>query len=223
VKESPTPRLSPFAFRLSPFAFRLSGKAVAHHLSGGKADMRHMRLLSLLTIVLLMSACASSDYDSMTSSSTMPMPGALGESDIASIVTAIHQGEIDQGNAALSRANSSGAREFAQMLVTDHTNGLNSARSTFGSLNITPTPNDTSRTLETGSRQTISALSTYNGAAFDRTFVQTHVDGHQWVLNTLDSVLIPSARSAEMRTLLQNQRASVSKHLDHARMLLNSM
>jgi putative membrane protein len=184
--------------------------------------MRQMRLVSLIGLALLLGACATIDDYPMTSAA-IPVPGRLSESEIASIVTTIHQGEIDQGNAGLSRANSTAVRDFAQMLVTDHTNGRNSAQSVFSRLNITPMSNETSRMLQSGSQQTISALNTYAGSAFDRTFVQAQVDGHQWVLNTLDNILIPSAVSPDVRTLLQNQRASVSRHLDHARSLLNTL
>lgn len=60
-------------------------------------------------------------------------------------------------------------------------------------------------------------LATYSGAAFDRAYMRSQVDLHQWLLTSLDTVLIPSARTPEVRTLLQTQRASVAAHLEQAR------
>lgn len=52
--------------------------------------------------------------------------------------------------------------------------------------------------------------------------MQSQIDMHQWLLTNLDTVLIPSARG-DVRTLLENQRASVAKHLDHARQVMGRL
>ena len=128
-----------------------------------------------------------------------------------------------QANAALSKATSTDVRNFAQMMVTDHTNALNTAQSLFSSHNITATDNTTSTNLRNGSQQTITALNTYSRSSFDRTYMQAQVDAHQWLLNTLDSTLIPSAHSSAVRTLLQTQRGTVASHLDRARQILQGL
>jgi putative membrane protein len=179
--------------------------------------MRKIRLTAVpFAVLLLAAACSSGTMGTMTPG----MPGGMAESDIAGIVTAVHEGEVAQGNAAASRASSAEVRSFAQMMVNDHTNALNNARSTFGTLSLTAGENETSRSLRSGSDRTISALNTYSGAAFDRPYMQAQVNNHQWVLTSLDTVLIPSARSPELRSLLQAQRASVVTHLEHARRVL---
>jgi putative membrane protein len=151
------------------------------------------------------------------------MAMGMSESDIAAIVTAANEGEIQQGQTAASQATNADVRAFAQMMVTDHTNALNMGRDVFSRRNITPSDNDISRTLRSGSQQTVSALTTYTGSSFDRTYMQSQVDLHQWLLNTLDTNLIPSAHSTDVRNLLQTQRASVAMHLEHARTLLGRM
>jgi putative membrane protein len=148
---------------------------------------------------------------------------AMSDADIASIVTTANQGEIDQANAALAKASSSDVRDFAQMMVRDHTNALNATQSLISNQNITPTDNATSTALRSGSQQTISALNTYSGTNFDRTYMQAMVDAHQWLLNTMDSTLIPSAHSRALRDLLQTQRTTVAAHLDRARTILNGL
>jgi len=181
-----------------------------------------MKRQFVLYIATLFVLAGCSTYAPMSSSSTLG-GAAWSDSDIAAIMTAANQGEIDQANAALAKASSTDVRNFAQMMVTDHTNALNTAQSLFSSLNITATENTTSTTLRTGSQQTITALNTYGGSSFDRTYMQGQVDAHQWLLTTLDSTLIPSAHSSAVRNLLQTQRGTVASHLDRARQILQGL
>ena len=149
---------------------------------------------------------------------------AMSDADIAAIVTNANQGEVDQGNAALSRASSADVRAFAQMMVTDHTNALSQARTLFGNRNITPnTSNSVASDLQSNSQQTISALGTYSGTSFDQQYINSQVQVHQWLLNSLDNTLIPGARDRRLRDFLQTQRTAVASHLDRARQLQSSV
>lgn len=156
------------------------------------------------------------------SHSNMAMPGMHPATDVAGIVQTANEGEIQQGQAASSRATSADVRAFAQMMVSDHTAALSAARDTFQREGITPGENATTRTLRDNSQRTVANLATFSGASFDRTYMQSQVDLHQWLLNTLDTALIPSS-TGNMRTLLQTQRASVATHLDRARQILGSL
>lgn len=174
-----------------------------------------MRSMIATTLLMLLAGCATTG--------TMDTPGMMPEADIAGVVTVANEGEIQQGQTAAGRATSSAVRDFANMMVTDHTNALNTARGVFAQRNITPAENDTTRTLRESSQRTVQNLGTYSGAQFDRMYMQSQVDVHSWLLNTMDTVLIPSARTPEMRSLLQTQRAAVAAHLDHARRIVSSM
>lgn len=176
---------------------------------------KRLPLLALLAVML--SACA-------TTTTTMTAPaGATPEPEIAAIVMAANEGEVQQGQAASARASNADVRRFAQMMVTDHTNAMNMARDTFNRTAITPSDNNISNTLRANSQTTVTNLNTYNGPAFDRAYMQTQVDLHAWLLRQLDNALIPSTVTPEVRTLLQTQRASVAAHLDQARTILNAL
>jgi putative membrane protein len=160
-----------------------------------------------------------------TGCATLPVDatGRVPASDIAGLVMAINEAEIQQGNVALQRASSAEVRAFAQMMVNDHTAAQTNARDAFARGNIMSTDNEAARTVRQNSQQAITNLNSYSGAAFDRAYMQTKVDLHQWVLQTLDNVLVPSARTSAVRQLLTNQRASVSTHLDRARQILQGL
>jgi putative membrane protein len=184
--------------------------------------VRMIRMLLLATIVVLVSACGSMSTG-MNNPLGTAQAGMWPESDIAGIVMTANEGEVQQGNAATARATSPEVRAFAQMMVSDHTSAMNTARDVFSRNAITPGENDTTRTLRDTSQRTVSNLNTYNGTAFDRTYMQSQVDVHQWLLTSLDTALIPSATHPEVRSLLQTQRASVATHLDRARQILNGL
>lgn len=178
-----------------------------------------IKSLVIFSTLLLMAACS---MNTMTSSSSMPgtMGARISDADIAAIVTNASQGEIDQGQAASTKASSDDVRAFARMMVTDHTNALNQARDLFSRRSITAnTSNDIAMNLQTNGQQTISALNTYSGSAFDRQYIQSQIDVHQWLLNSLDNTLIPSASNRQLRDFLQTQRTAVSMHLDRARQI----
>ena len=185
-----------------------------------------IKSLTVLSALLLMTAACSVNHDMTSSSSSMPgmtMGTTYSDSDIAAIVTNANQGEIEQGQTASSKANSDDVRAFARMMVTDHTNALNQAQSLLSRTNITASDNDISRGLQSGSSQTVSALNTYSGTDFDRQYINSQVDVHQWLLNTLDSTLIPAAHNRQFRDFLKTQRTAVAMHLDRAKQIQNNL
>jgi putative membrane protein len=183
----------------------------------------------LCATLLAASACHSTSGDTMSegamaSSSNMSdaKAMALHSPDIAGVMTVANEGEVKQAQAALPHLTTQQARDFANMMITDHTAALNSARDVFARNNIAARDTNmeaaslksTSDTLVKSLRDTMSNA--------DRTYIQSQVTVHQDLLNRLDTKLIP-ASSGELRTLLQTQRMSVANHLDHARQILTTL
>ena len=166
---------------------------------------------TLAPLVLLLISCGAM-------STQTPVPA----NDIAGILTTANQSEIDQANIALGKTSNAGVRAFAQMMVTDHTNALNTARDVFARNGITPADNATTDDLKTNGRRSTMNLNAYSGASFDRAYMQAQIDTHQWLLTNLDSLLIPSSRG-DLRNLLETTRATVSSHLDKAREVLGKL
>jgi putative membrane protein len=189
--------------------------------------MKMMKPVAVVSVVLLAAACGSTNSGNMSSSSSMSgmnMSGTtLSGPDVAGILTMANQGEIDAGQLASTKAVSATVRDFANMMVRDHTSALSDARATFDRSRLVPnTSNATAMALQDLSKRTRSSLDQYAGSSFDRTYMQSQVDMHQWLLNQIDSSLMPASRG-DLRTLLVNQRASVAAHLDRARTILNSL
>lgn len=177
--------------------------------------MKRNTLFLMFAVVMMTGACATTDM--------ALAPGAWAESDVAGLMQTANEGEVMQGQAASSRATSAEVRAFAQMMVSDHTAANDRLRDVLSRNNMTATMNADASTLRDNAQRTVTALNTYSGTAFDRQYMQTQVDLHQWLLSSLDNSLIPSARTAELRTLLQTQRGSVATHLERARQILNGL
>lgn len=177
--------------------------------------MHNRTLIAITALSLLLGACATTNDDGAPVAAGTPYH----DPHTAGIVAAANQGEIDQGNAAQAKATNADVRAFAQMMVSDHTTALAALRDTATRNEMTPLDNDITAALQRGSRETITNLNTYSGAEFDRMYMQTQIDLHQWLLNQLDRTLIPTTRNRDLRSLLETQRASVAAHLEQARQI----
>lgn len=151
------------------------------------------------------------------------MGGGLTDGQIAAIVMAANQGEVQQGSAAQARTSSNTVRQFAQQMVTEHSAALAQAQTLFTQQGITPEPNPTSMALTAESQQIVTQINARTGTSLDRYYMQSQVAVHSAVLATIDTLLLPSAQNGALRNLLQVQRAQVAMHLQEAREILEGI
>jgi putative membrane protein len=161
---------------------------------------------------MLLAACA-------TAPQQIPAGGDLTDNEIAAIVSKVNEGEVMHGEIARSRATNSEVRAFAEMMVTDHTRAMDRARDVFAKANAQPMENELSRTLGSSAEQTAAALRAMTGSELDRAYMRTQVEMHDWALRSLDTSLIPSARSPQMVMYLRDIRAAVAAHRERARQI----
>lgn len=145
------------------------------------------------------------------------------DAQIAAIVVAANQVDIDAGKLAQSQAQSPEVKDFGQQMVTAHTAVNKSAVALVTKLHVTPEPNDTSKSLQKGGDDNLAALKKLSGAAFDKAYVDHEVTYHQAVLDAVDQTLIPNAQNAELKALLVQVRPAFVAHLEHAKRLQASL
>jgi len=150
-----------------------------------------------------------------------PLLAAAGPSDaqIAAIVVTANQVDIDAGAYAQAHASSAEVKDFARLMVTDHTGVNKAAVDLAGKLHLTPEDNPTAQSLKKGGDDNVANLRTLSGPAFDRAYVSHEVAYHEAVLSALDTTLIPGATNADLKALMVKVRPAFVAHLDHARML----
>lgn len=141
---------------------------------------------------------------------------ALSDAQIAAIVVAANQVDIDAGTLALEKSRNVEVKKFAQQMVTDHGAVNQAAVELVTRLGVTPEASDASRGLTSGGSDTRTRLAALDGDAFDRAYVDNEVGYHQAVLGVLDQQLIPSASNAELKKTLVSVRPAFVAHLEHA-------
>lgn len=141
----------------------------------------------------------------------------VNDAQIASIVVTANQVDIDAGKLAASRSGTDAVKQFAQLMVTDHTGVNKAATDLAAKLKVTPQDNPTSQSLKAGGDKNLAHLKTLNGAAFDKAYVDHEVAYHQQVLDALDKTLIPGATNGELKALLVKVRPAFVAHLEHAK------
>lgn len=142
---------------------------------------------------------------------------------IAAIVVAANQVDIDAGKLAEHRAHSRAVRDFAKRMVTDHTSVNRSAVALVHELHVTPESNPTSRSLIQGGKENLATLEKLHGAAFDKAYIDHEVAYHQTVIDAMDKVLIPSAQNPQLKATLVKVRPLFVDHLEHAKRIQASL
>lgn len=144
---------------------------------------------------------------------------SVNDAQIAAIVVTANQVDIDAGQLAKSMARSKEVRDFAQLMVADHTGVNKLATDLVQKLGLKPEDNPTAQNLRQGGDKNLAKLKTLQGAAFDRAYVDNEVSYHQAVIAALDKTLIPNARNVELKDLMVKVRPNFVAHLQHAQSL----
>jgi putative membrane protein len=141
------------------------------------------------------------------------------DAQIAAIVVAANEVDIEAGKLAQSKASNKEVKKFAQQMVNDHTAVNKAAGDLVRKLKVKPEQNPTSAGLRKAGDSTLQRLKALKGAAFDKAYIDNEVTYHQTVLDALDKTLIPSAANDQLKALLEKVRPAFAAHLEHAKQL----
>ena len=146
--------------------------------------------------------------------------GTPNDAQIAHIVVTANTVDIDAGKLAEGKATNPDVKQFGATMVKDHTAVNKQATDLAKKLGVKPEDNATSRSLAQGGRDNLAHLRELKkGGDFDRAYVDHEVAYHQAVIDALDKTLIPNAKNAELKGLLEKSRPAFVAHLEHAKMI----
>jgi len=140
----------------------------------------------------------------------------LTDPQIAAVTSTANEGEVLQANTARPKLSNASAQGFADMMVTMHTAAQARQSALLMQKGITPEPNAISTMLKQESDAIVAQLSAAP-APVDVAYIDAQVTVHQKVLDTLDTVLIPSADDPALKADLMTTRSEVSAHLSMAK------
>jgi putative membrane protein len=138
---------------------------------------------------------------------------------IAHIVVTANQVDIDAGKLAEKQAAGKDVRDFGHQMVTDHTAVNKSATELVQKLKVKPEANDTSASLKKDGDANVAKLKKLKGKEFDQAYVDNEVTYHQAVIDAVDKTLLPNAKNADLKALLEKVRPALVQHLEHAKHL----
>lgn len=148
---------------------------------------------------------------------------SLTDPQIAHIVVTANAVDIDAGKLAEKKGSTKDVRQFGKQMVTDHAAVNKQATGLAKKLKVKPEANDTSASLRKGGDENLARLKKLKGKAFDKAYVDHEVAYHQAVIDAVDKTLIPSAKNAQLKALIEKVRPALVQHLAHAKHLQASL
>jgi len=153
---------------------------------------------------------------SLLSSAALAQGAKPTDPQIAHIAYTAGAIDIAAAKQALAKGSNKEVKSFAQDMVRDHEAVNKQALDLVKKLNVTPEDNDTSKTLSKQAADKLSELGKLKGAEFDKAYVANEVAYHKAVNGALETLLIPSASNAELKSLLQTGLKIFQGHQQHA-------
>jgi len=145
------------------------------------------------------------------------------DAQIAGIVVAANQVDIDAGKLAQKMTKHAEVKSFAKQMVTDHTGVNKQAVALVTKLKVKPQDSELSKSLKSGGAENMAKLKTLKGKEFDKAYIDHEVVYHEAVIDALDKTLIPNAKNAELKDTLVKVRPAFVAHLEHAKHLQSSL
>ena len=145
------------------------------------------------------------------------------DAQIAQIVLTADSVDVDYGTLAVKKTKNAEVKAFAETMIRDHTAVNAQAIALAKKLGMTPEPSDTSKSLKSDGEKEMAKLKAMRGAEFDKAYIDNEVAYHESVIGALDKVLLPNAKNAELKSLLESGRPIFVSHLNHAKELQASL
>jgi putative membrane protein len=143
----------------------------------------------------------------------------LDDPTIVAIFDAANTWDIQTGQLAEKKGTTKAVKDYAAMLVRDHTNVRQQGRDLAAKLKVTPTP-PKDFALAKAHADAMKKLQGLSGKDFDKAFLQNEVDYHQAVIDAVTSTLLPSLQNADVKDLVTKVAPAFGAHRDAAKNLL---
>lgn len=147
----------------------------------------------------------------------------LSDPEIASVAVTANQVDIDYAKIAQEKSKDAAVLEFAKTMTKDHQGVIEQANALAERLHVTPKANAVSRQLNTDAEETKKTLNAKTDKDFDKAYIDNEVAFHKSVISTVQDVLIPQSKDAELKQFLQQILPVLKTHLDHAMMVQSQL
>jgi putative membrane protein len=178
----------------------------------------HM-LKSIALIVTTVALAAVTTVHAQTDAA----PAPPNDAQIAQIVLTADTVDVDYGKLAVKTTKNAEVKAFAETMIRDHTAVNEKAAALAKKLSLTPEASATSKSLKADGDKMLAKLQGMSGAEFDKAYVDNEVSYHESVIGALNTVLLPNAKNADLKALLESGKPIFESHLEHAKTLQKSL
>ncbi|ETA72387.1 MULTISPECIES: DUF4142 domain-containing protein [Mesorhizobium] len=124
--------------------------------------------------------------------------------------------DIEAAKQAIKTSKNKEVVAFAKDMERDHEAVNKQALDLVKKLKVKPEDNATSQALSKAAEEERAKLAKLKGAAFDKAYIENEVAYHKQVNGALETLLIPSASNAELKSLLETGLKIFQGHEQHA-------
>lgn len=176
-------------------------------------------LKSIALIVTATTLAAFSTVHAQTGDAAAPPNDA----QIAQIVLTADTVDVNYGELAVKKTRDTEVKNFAETMIRDHTAVNEKAAVLAKKISLTPEASETSKSLASNGHKELATLKKMHGAEFDKAYIDNEISYHEAVIGVLDSTLIPNAKNADLKALLESGKPIFESHLKHAKELQKSL
>jgi putative membrane protein len=163
-------------------------------------------------------ASEGSEAPPVPATGTVPMT-KLTDGQIAQILAAVDEAEIEQAQLALEKSTDAGVRGYASHMIEQHTAAKETGARLASQSGLQLAESPKAKELQVKGSQMLEQLKAADAKNFDITYLHAQADQHAEVLALITDQLQPAVSDATLRDHLANARAMVTQHLDKAKEL----
>jgi putative membrane protein len=195
--------------RVSASAIRQGSTRIAKRRKGDRM-LRKLLIMASGSVLLLGVAQAQAPAGAADK-------GGPTDPQIAAIVVAANQADIDAAKVAKSHTKNKDVKAFADTMIRDHESVNKQAKALVKKLKVKPEPNATSKSLTKEGKDNMAALKKLKGADFDKAYVDAMVEDHQKAVDTFGKQA--DQNQSDIDHWAASTLPKLRDHLAHAREL----
>ena len=157
--------------------------------------------------------------DTGTGSADKGIGASLNDAEIIQVLHITNGAEIKAAQVAKSKAQNPQVKQLAEQMIKDHTAMDIKVGELQRKLNVRPQDSALSAGLQAKANTAIAGLKPMSGNAFDEAYILSQVSMHGDVKEAIRDSLLPSAKNAELKALIQEAAPRIDMHLQHAQQL----
>jgi putative membrane protein len=181
-----------------------------------KTLSKTIRISRLGTLVVATFALTGAAGRAMAAPST-PAAGSLDDAQIADRVLAFNEAEVQTADAVRGKLSTPPVWQLAQRMTVDDS-AIDQKLSAFAGKNQQSGSDGVAHGQAAG-----ADLSNLSGDALEKAYVDREIQTHQAMLNTIDSQLIPNAKSEDLQRRLNDVRAETQAQLEEAQKVQHTL